>query len=230
MKQFIDYTNKILSGYGFAARRVDSSTIEICGRNINLYGTLDKFKEEILTVIHEKFQGYPPPYPIVCKNIVELNNLQDVLSKNNSYPMVYKKILEGLFWLKVRKFDKGEEGPLRGYVFRNNQTTYRCDSAFIIRNVDIPVKDKIYGNGNNAEALINLIEKDFRITRYEVEFQYSISSIKVLKGKHPNVDPVTKKFHWSVFKKTPNVILSIDTFKRIEEEMAVADFRDYYMW
>jgi hypothetical protein len=72
------------------------------------------------------------------------------------------------------------------------------------------------------------LSEDIGIIEYLVEFQYSISSIKVLKGKHPNADPITKKYYWKRFKKDPNVVLTPEIFNLIEQDMAVIDLGDYY--
>ena len=120
---------------------------------------------------------------------------------------------------------------MRNFIQTDEQTSYGVQiGGEIIRNVDITVKNKIYGDGNNSEVLINLIEKEkeFKITKYSVEFQYSISSIKVLKGKHPNADPVTKKYYWKRFKKDPNVVLTPGIFELIENDMREIDLGDYY--
>jgi hypothetical protein len=203
MEEFIERTNKYLSKYGGSAGRVNINTIDICGRNIEFLGDLDKFKKDVLDTIRTVFKV------------------------RNEYRLVYNNTMNELYYL-LSRISVNSNNPMWKFIQTDKQTYYG-NTGEIEREVNITLtKNDFIGYEDKSEILELLLIYTPEITKYSVEFQYSISSIKVLEGEHPNVDPVTKKFHWSEFKKTPNVILSIDTFKRIEEEMAIADYSDYY--
>jgi hypothetical protein len=207
MEKFIVETKELLSKYGLAVSIVDANIIDICGRDVKLSQNLDKLKKNLLTVIRE-----------VCKG-------------KKYYPLIYKEIILELYHLKTRTVNYFNS-PIWKFVSKNYKQTNVGFFNEITRDVNIYIKQSININKNEQAEITRraILNNGYGIKGYAVEFQYSISSIVVTNGEHPNVDPVTRKFYWSEFKKTPNVVLEPSIFKRIEQEMAVADYSDYYIW